>query len=475
MKQNKKVLISFVWRILERSGAQIVSFVVSIILARILDPNQYGVLALVTVLINIMQVFVDSGLGSALVQKKNADDLDFSSVFYFNMCVCLCLYAIMFLSAPLVAKFYRLPELTAIVRVLSLVLVFYGIKNIQHAYVYRQMRFKFFFFATISGTLGSGVIGIIMALRGFGVWALVAQHLSSTIIDTLVLWITVKWYPKWAFSWNRLKGLLSFGWKILATSLFDTVYNNIQQVMIGKFYATADLAYFSKGKQFPYMIINNVVVAVDSVLLPSMSKEQDNMERIHGMLRRAMKTGTFIMTPLLVGLAIVAKPTVCLLLTEKWMGAVPFLQMYCMIYLFYPIQSTTMNALKAIGRSDAFLKIEVLKKIAGIFFLIVLMKQGVMAIATGILLTSIFGFTLNAKTNKMIFGYSYFEQFFDIIPNIMVTLIMAVSIFWISNIGLNVVFTLLLQVALGVISYVVASFVTSNDSMKYLCRMIFHK
>ncbi|MBR3739242.1 MAG: lipopolysaccharide biosynthesis protein, partial [Clostridia bacterium] len=250
---NSTVFTSLLWRFAERIGAQGVSFIVSIVLARILDPELYGTIALVTVFTAILNVFVDSGLGSALIQKKDADDLDFSSVFYFNVTACCALYLLIFLAAPLIAAFYKDSTMTPIVRVLSLMLVISGVKNILQAYVSRTMQFKRFFFATLGGTIGAAVIGIYMAYRGYGVWALVAQQIFNAAVDTLILWITVKWRPKKMFSWERLKGLLAYGWKLLVSALLDTVYNELRQLIIGKKYTSADLAFYNRGRQFPHL------------------------------------------------------------------------------------------------------------------------------------------------------------------------------------------------------------------------------
>lgn len=232
--EKVKVVHNFIWRFAERSGAQLVTFIVSIVLARILAPEDYGKIALITVFTTIMQVFVDSGLGTALIQKKDADDIDFSSVFFFDFAMCLILYAIMFLAAPFIADFYRDDSLTAIVRVISLTIIISGVKGIQQSYVSRNMLFKRFFYATLGGTIFSAFLGIALAYASCGVWAIVAQQLSNTAIDTLILWLTVKWRPKKMFSWNRLKGLLSFGWKMLASSLLDTVYTNLRSLIIGR-------------------------------------------------------------------------------------------------------------------------------------------------------------------------------------------------------------------------------------------------
>lgn len=249
MKEN--AIKNLLWRFAERCGAQGVSLVVSIVLARILAPEAYGTVALVTVFTTILEVFVDSGLGTALIQKKDADDLDFSTVFYFNFAVCILLYFGMFLVAPAIAIFYDQSELVPLVRVISLTLIISGVKNIQQAYVSRNMLFKRFFFATIGGTVFSAILGITMAYLGFGVWALVVQQLSNAAIDTLILWITVKWRPKWMFSIRRLNCLFSFGWKLLVSGLLDTVYNNLRQLIIGKMYTPSSLAYYNKGNAVP--------------------------------------------------------------------------------------------------------------------------------------------------------------------------------------------------------------------------------
>ena len=356
---STNVITNFFWRFLERCGAQGVTFIVSIVLARLLDPTVYGTVALVTIFTTIMQVFVDSGMGNALIQKKDADDLDFSSVFYFNMAMCSVLYLIMFFAAPFIASFYRMPELTAIVRVLSFVVVISGVKNVQQAYVSRHLMFKRFFFSTLGGTIGAAVIGIAMAYLGFGVWALVVQMLFNAAVDTTILWITVKWRPKKMFSFQRLKSLFSYGWKLLASSLIDTVYNDLRQLIIGKKYSSGDLAYYNQGKKFPQLIVTNINTSIDSVLLPTMSKAQDDMAAVRSMTRRAIKTSTFLMMPAMIGLAVCAEPLVQLILTEKWLPCVLFLRIFCITYAFYPIHTANLNAIKAMGRSDLFLKLEI--------------------------------------------------------------------------------------------------------------------
>ena len=398
--EKMTVISNLVWRFAERCGAQLVSFIVSIVLARILAPEDYGTIALVTVFTAILQVFVDSGLGTALIQKKDADEIDFSSVFYFNFVVCLILYLGMFAAAPFIADFYGDVTLVPVIRILSLTIVISGVKGIQQAYVSRNMLFKRFFFSTIGGTIFSAVLGIAMAYAGFGIWSLVAQQLSNTFIDTLILWITVRWRPTKSFSWTRLKYLLSFGWKLLVSSLLDTAYNNLRNLIIGKMYSSSDLAFYNQGDKFPKVIVTNINASIDSVLLPTMSSAQDDKERVKQMTRRAIKTSTYVMAPLMMGLAFCAEPIVSLVLTDKWLPCVPFLRIFCTTYMFWPVHTANLNAINAMGRSDWFLRLEIIKKIMGMTILLSTMWFGVMAMAYSLLLSSVLSQIINSGPNR---------------------------------------------------------------------------
>ena len=471
-KETGGVLPNFFWRLAERFGAQGVALVVSIILARLLVPEVYGTIALVTVFTQILNVFVDSGFGNALIQKKDADDLDFSTVFYFNVAVCLLLYVGVFLAAPWIARFYNDLALTPVVRVLSLTLIISGVKNVQQAYVSRTMQFKRFFFATLGGTIGAAVIGIAMAYFGFGVWALVAQQIFNATVDTLILWITVKWRPKWMFSWQRLKGLFSFGWKLLASSLLDTVYSDLRQLIIGKLYTSSDLAQYNRGKQLPDLLVNNIDTSINSVLLPALSQVQDDSARVKSMTRRAMKTSTYVIAPIMMGLAFTAEFVIRLLLTEKWMPCVPFLRIFCITYMFYPVHTANLNAIKAMGRSDLFLKLEIVKKVVGLIVLLSTMWFGVMAMAYSLLFTSITNQIINSWPNKKLLDYSYPEQIRDILPGILLAVLMGCCVYPILWLGLPDVVTLLIQVPLGAVIYIGVSAVLRLDSYKYVMKEI---
>lgn len=470
--KKQKIFSNFTWRFAERCSAQAVKLIVELILARLLLINDYGTVALVTVIISILNVFVDSGLGNALIQKKDADDIDFSSVFYFNVVWCFALYLFLFAFAPVISKFYSRPELTAIVRVLGVTILISGLKNVQQAFVSRNMLFKRFFFATLGGTLGAAVIGIMMAYLGFGVWALVVQQLFNAGIDTLILWITVRWRPKKVFSYKRLKLLLTYGWKLLASGLLEALYVNVRSLVIGKIYTPLDLALYNQGDKLPNVIVGNINNSIDSVLLPVMSNEQEHVSRVKEMTRRAIKTSTYIMAPLMVGLVITAENFVSLVLTEKWLPCVFFLRIFCITYMFQPIHTANLNAIKALGRSDLFLKLEIWKKMVGIIFLVSTMWISIEAMAYSCLANSVIAQIINSWPNRKLLNYNYIDQIKDILPGILLAVFMGVCIYPISLLHFHRTIVLIIQVIIGAAFYVIGSIILKLDSFQYLLGIV---
>lgn len=472
MVKGKKVLNGLVWRFLERSAAQGVAFIISIILARLLDPKVYGTIAMVTVFTTIMQVFIDSGLGNALIQKKDADDLDFSTVFYFNIVLCGTLYLIIFLAAPGIASFYNVPELTAMVRVLGITILISGVKNIQQAYISRHLMFKKFFFSTLGGTVGAAVIGITMAYLGYGVWALIIQNIFNQIVDTLILWITAGWRPKWLFSWKRLKTLFSYGWKILLAALLDTGYRDLRSLIIGKMYSSEDLAFYNRGQQFPKLIITNINSSIDSVLLPSLSDEQNNISNLKAMTRKAIQVSTYVIVPMMIGLAMCAEPLIRFVLTEKWLPCVLFLRVFCFTFAFYPIHTANLNAIKALGRSDIYLKVEMIKKGIGIALLVATMWISVEAMAYSLLVSSVLSQIINSFPNKKLLGYSYIEQMKDIAPQILAAALMGMVVYFVGYIALPDILLLIIQIVTGIAVYLLLSVVFALPGYRYIMNTI---
>lgn len=470
---GKKVASNFLWRLFERSGTQVVSLYVSIVLARLLEPEHYGKIALITVFTSIMGVFIRSGMASSLIQKKNVDETDYSTVFYYNVATSILMYLIMFVGAPWIAEFYNDTELTLVIRVNSLSLLIGGVANVLNANVSKRMLFKRHFYSTFIGTAVSAVCGLLMAYKGFGIWALVGQHLTNNFVGTLALWICIKWKPKWCFSFERLKGLLSYGWKLLVATLIDAIYIDIRQLIIGKLYSSSDLAFYNKGNQFPSLVNTNVNQSIEAVLFPVMSESQDNKGRAKEIMRRSIKTSTYVMAPLLIGLAAVSKQFVSFVLTDKWAMSIPFLCIFCFTYLLNPIQTANLNAIKALGRSDLCLKLEVIRKSVGFISILCTLKLGPLAICVGELVSSLIYPIINAWPNKKLLGYNFGEQFKDVLPNIAMAGFMGIVVWIIGYILiLPAYWELIIQVVIGAAIYITSSVIFKSEAYFYIWRMI---
>ena len=472
MNNRQKVVSNLIWRFMERCGAQLVAMVVQIVLARLLAPELFGVVAKVTIITTILLVFVDSGMANSLIQKKDPDDLDYSSVFWFNLGFCLVLYLLLFFASPMLARFYKDESLTAIIRVLGLTVVVAGVKNVQQAYVSKTLQFKRFFFATLGGTLLSAVIGIGMAYAGYGVWALVAQQLSNVTVNTAILWLTVGWKPKFLFSFERLRSLLGYGWKLLVSGLLDTVYNKLREILIAVFYTDADLAYYNRGSSLPNLLVENINSSIDSVLLPVLSDKQDHKEQVRAMTRRAVRVSTYIMMPLMMGLAVCAEPLIRLLLTDKWLPCVPYLRIFCFSYAFYPLHTANLNAIKAMGRSDMFLALEIIKKLIGVGVLLLTMRISVYAMALSLLFTSVISQVINAWPNRKLLDYSYLNQLRDMLPALLLSGLMGLAVWPTNMLAISDWVLLPMQVVIGVAVYVAGSLIFRVDSFEYLLSIV---
>lgn len=469
---KNQIIHNFLWRLAERTGAQLISFVVTIVLARLLEPEAYGTVALITVFVSILQVFVDSGFGSALIQKKEADDVDFSTVFYFNIFLCIVLYAALFAAAPWIAGFYDDAVLTSMIRMLGIVILISGVKNIQQAYVSRTMQFKRFFWATLSGTLISAMIGIIMAYCGFGAWALIMQNLSNMMIDTLILWKTVKWRPRRLFSVKRLKALSSYAWLLLSSSLIDSFYGNFRQLVIGKAYSSVDLAYYNKGRHLPNMIVTNVNTSLDSVLFPVLSRTQNETAQLRDVTKKAITVSNYVMAPLMMGLAFMAEPLVELVLTSKWLACVPYLRIFCVLYMFQPIHTANTNVIKAVGRGDIRLKQEISTKVIGVILLLASMKHGVMMIAYAYLAGNFANQIINSYPNRKLIGYSWLSQIKDILPATLLAVFMGLCVYAVSFIHLPLPAQIFVQVISGAAIYISGSALLGIDAFFYLLDVV---
>lgn len=469
---KNKVISSLIWKFLERGGVQGVQFVLSIILARLVTPEDYGVIAILLVFIQIATVFIQSGFNTALIQKKESDELDFSSIFYLSFFVAAILYVILFFGAPLVAWFYKSEELTKLLRVISLTLFFGAVNSVQNAFVSKTMQFRRFFFSSMGAVVGSGIVGIIMAYKGFGVWALVFQQLVKDFLICVILWFTVKWRPKFIFSMKRVKVLFSFGWKLLFSGILDTVFKNVYSLIVGKVYNEATLGYFSRGHQFPNVIASNLDGSIQSVMLPTLSSHNDDVAEVKRITRRSISMSAFLLMPCMFGLAAVAEPLVKVLLTDKWLPCVPFLQLACISYAIYPIQTANLTAINALGRSDIFLKLEIIKKTIIVLNIIITIPLGIYAMAIGQVVTAFIASFINAYPNRKLMNYRYFEQWKDLIPSFLCSVVMAICVWSLHFILMPSIILLLLQITVGVLLYIFLCKLFKIETFSYFLNTI---
>lgn len=465
---KKTVLSSLLWKGMQTGAVYGIQLIVQILLARLLLPSDYGIIALIIVFITISQCFVNSGLNTALIQKKEIDDTDTSSVFYVSLLIAAVFYTILFLTAPAISAFYNEPLITPVLRVLGLTLFFGAVNSIQNAVIARNFQFKKLFGCSIISTTASGVIGISMAFLGYGVWALAGQQLSAIIASCIIMGFVVKWRPKLLFSIKKVKGLFSFGWKLLVSGMIDIVYNNLSVLIVGKAFSTTMLGYYSKGNEYPNYIANGINGTIQAVMLPAYAKHQDDKYTVKQIMRRALKTSSFVVFPAMALLAAAAEPLVTLLLTDKWLMCVPFLQIFCCVYALWPIHTVNLQAINGIGRSDVFLKLEIVKKIIGVTILIITIPIGIYAIAIGMIFTGVIGTFINAYPNKKLLDYSFLQQWKDLMPALLISLIMAGVVYSVLFLELSDIMSLLIQIPLGILVYFGLARLFKLESFTYI-------
>ena len=472
--RSQKTISSFLFKVIESVGNQGIAFLVSLLLARLLDPSDYGVLSMLTVFIAVAQVFVQSGLNTALIQKKDVDETDLSSVFYVSFGVAAAFYALLFVLSPWLAEFFRMPALKDTLRVMALILLPGSLVSVQTAVVSRQMAFRRLMIASLCATVLSGTVGVVMALNGAGYWALVAQQMTNQCALAILLLVLIKWRPRRVFSFARVKSHLRFGWKLLMSGLLDTGFTNLRSAVIGKKFSDEALAFYTRGKQFPELVMNAINGSISSVMLPVLSEQQDETERMKMTMRRSVMLSSFIVVPMMAGLAAVAEPMISLLLTDKWLPCVPFLQLCCIDFALYPIHTSNLSAINAKGRSDVVLKLEIIKKAYGMVILLVtvLCFDSVMDIAWGGVVSSLVSAAINAHPNKALISYGYLEQMRDIMPTILLSLVMFGVVYAMNALPLPAAALLVLQAVTGVIVYGGLSLLFQVESVQFVLQMV---
>lgn len=469
---RNNVVKSLFWKLLERTGIQLCSFAVLIVLARLLTPTEYGTIAIVNILLSVATALIQGGMNTALIQKKEIDKLDINTVFYASAAVFALFYIVLYSTSGFFASFFKQPILEEIIPVIALTLFVGAVNSIQLALLSRQMKFKQIFYCSLIPTIISGIVGIILAYFGWGVWALVAQQVTVHLTQMFCMFIVTRWFPSLQFSFKRLKEIWGFSLNIMLSNLLTSIFLEIRSLVIGKFYTAAELSYFEKGRYFPKIIMTNINSSILSVIFPVFSSMQDDIGKMKQSLRRCLKVSSYLAFPAMTLLAVAAEPIIVFLLTEKWIEAAPFMQVFALTYMIMPLHQSNIEVIKALGKGGIILKLDILRKVVELATLIIALRYGPLAIAIGAFIASVISIFINLSPNRKLIGYSYSEQFKDILPTTLITLVTGIAVYPIHYLELTPFITILIIFTLGAIVYILQSKIFKIDSFEYAVKLI---
>lgn len=465
------VTSSFIWSFLERFLVRIVSFIISLILARELAPECFGIISILEGIIEILAIFIDVGLGIALIQQKDTKEIDFSTTFYCNLIYAFIVYILIFFFAPHFSLFFRM-DLTAPLRVIGLVLFSDSLKNIQMSFARKNMQFDKYFISSSFGTIIAAIISVYLAKNGYGVWALVFQTLVDSVIDSLVMLVVIDWKPRFEFSFQSIKKLLKFSGLLQISSIIEILYNSFRRLAIGKIYTSSDLAYYGKGSHYPGVLVTTVCQSLEPVIFSLGSSKQDEIEDIKKITKITIKLSTYIIMPMMFGFIACSEELIEFLYTKKWLPCLPYLNIFCIIYAFYSIGIANTNAIKSLGRIDYIVKIQIIKTINNIVWLIITLRRGPLMIAYGVLISTFINNLFLSFFTKKVINYSLHEQLIDILPQLLISVMMAYIVNLISVSNSNLFLYILIKILVGFISYIILSLLTKNKCLNYFYEKI---
>lgn len=454
---KQKAAKGVLWSTVERFSVQGVQFLIMIVMARLLTPHDYGLIGMLAIFIAVAQSLIDSGFSQALIRKQDRTEVDNNTVFYFNIVVSALLYLILYVSAPLVADFYNTPQLCPVMRVVCLSIIFNSLAVVQRALLTIKIDFKTQAKAALTAAVTSGVVGIAMAYHGFGVWSLVTQQLLNLGINTGLLWLLSKWRPRLIYSWQSFHELFAFGSKLLASGLLDTIYRNIYPIVIGKLFSASSLGHYTRAHQFSEFPSSNLTGIIQRVTYPVLCEIQNDDARLASIYRRFLKLSAFIIFPLMVGLSSVAKPFVNIVLGPQWSFCGQLLQILCFGMMWYPIHSVNLNLLQVKGRSDLFLKLEIIKKILGISVLCITAPFGLIVMCYGSIFNSLVALVINTYYTGKLINVGFIRQMRDLLPTIALCLVMFTLILTVNSFITGDIIKLCAGIVIGVIFYTFTS------------------
>ncbi len=464
---QKKAFKGAVWNLMSNIGTRMISLAIQIVLARLIAPQVFGVIAIVAVVDNLALVLVSSGYVTALINKKELNDVDTSSAFYMGLFISVVLYGVVFFTSPAIAAFYGEESLSTLLRVSSISLIINALGSVQKSLISRNLDFHLNFYISLISTFAQGLVGIIMALNGFGVWALVASSLTSVSVNILITCILVKWHPQWLFSFTAVKNMFSYSSKLLLVKLLKSIQLNLSTLIIGKRYDSATLAFYNRGNQIPDIIQTSISGSINSVTLPLLSKYQDNVLDVRNGLRRIISISCVMGAPIKFGLLAIAEPLILFLLTDTWAASIPFMQIACFSLLLGPF-AYKQDAYNAIGRTGLSLFVEILHRSIFIVLLFIAMPFGVTAIAISCVVANLIDAFISLIINKKVLFYSFKQQLKDFLPANIIGFFMFIAVFFFGKIALPLWLLLFLQILIGALVYSGISYFFNRNELLYI-------
>ncbi|MFH0736065.1 MAG: lipopolysaccharide biosynthesis protein [bacterium] len=476
MSLKQKTINGLFWSFIDSTANQGIQFIFGIILARLLSPREFGLIGMLTVFIAISQSFIDSGFGNALIRKQNCTNSDYSTVFYFNLFISFVVYLILFFCADFISVFFQEPELALLLRVLSIGLIFNAIGIIQSTILTKNIDFKKQTRISIISSLLSGTVSIIMALNGFGVWSLVALTLCRFGFNSLFLWVWATWKPSLIFSKTSFTEMFSFGSKLLVSGLINTVFENVYYLIIGKYFSSVQLGYYTRADQFKMLPSIGITGVISRVSYPVLSSVQNDILLLNAGYKKLIKTTMFITFLLMIGMAAVAKPMIIVLIGEKWIVAAEYLQLLCFVGMFYPLHALNLNMLQVQGRSDLFLKLEIIKKILAVPTILIGVFFGIKPMIIAMIINTIIAYYLNSYWSGKFINYSFGGQVKDLLPSFLISSTIGVAVFFVGYfLQASQLIILLLQISLGAFLTFVLCELFKLSEYVYIKEIVFEK
>lgn len=460
---NKKIATGMIWRFMERGGIQIVQFVIQIVLARILSADDYGILAILMVFIAFSNTLINNGLGNAIIQRKDVTEEDYNTVFYVQLLIAIICMGILFVAAPWIENYYSINNLAIYLRSMVIILLIEALSSVQLNVLRKTLQFRKSFIANVFGVVIQGVTGIALAVSGFGVWSLIISQIAMKLAIYICMLILIHWRPRKVFSFKRLKVLFSYSWKLTVAWMIGTLHQQVYSLVVGKFFSTETLGYYNRGQNLPQTLTTTVNETISAVMFPALSLLQDDRDQLKAYTRKMMALTAFVVAPIMAGVAAISRNFVMVVLTEKWAPSIPMMQLFCISMGINIVSTTNMQAFNSLGRSDVFMKLEIVKRTISLALLFVAAHYSIYHVIVVLALMGVFSLVYNTFPNRKLLNYTIKEQLIDMLPSVLISLAMFGVVILVNKLNFGYGLSLVLQIIVGVVFYFGISYLFNKE------------